>query len=129
MTRRAFGLSVVALLGIVLTAALTWSISRLAGQHIRVYSMHPGWADTPGVAASLPAFRKLTGPLLRTPEEAADTALWLAATQPPPRSGGFFHDRRPRPEHYLPLTRHGEAQRQRQRLWRYCAQAVGIDNA
>ena len=102
---------------------------RLAGQHIRVYSMHPGWADTPGVAASLPAFRKLTGPLLRTPEEAADTALWLAATQPPPRSGGFFHDRRPRPEHYLPLTRHGEAQRQRQRLWRYCAYAVGIDNA
>ncbi len=100
---------------------------RWAGEHIRVYSMHPGWADTPGVATSLPAFRNLTGPLLRTPEQAADTALWLAATQPAPPTGGFWHDRRPRPEHYLPFTRYGD--RERQRLWRYCAYAVGIDNA
>ncbi|HYB81969.1 MAG TPA: SDR family oxidoreductase, partial [Mycobacterium sp.] len=100
---------------------------RWAGQHIRVYSMHPGWADTPGVAAALPGFRMLTGPILRTPEEGADTAIWLAATQPAPPSGRFFHDRRPRPEHYLPLTRYGD--RDRQHLWRYCAYAVGIDNA
>jgi len=100
---------------------------RWAGEHIRVYSMHPGRADTPGVATSLPAFRNLTGPLLRTPEQAADTALWLAATQPAPPTGGFWHDRRPRPEHYLPFTRYSD--RERQRLWRYCAYAVGIDNA
>jgi len=100
---------------------------RWAGQHIRVYSMHPGWADTPGVAAALPGFRMLTGPILRTPEEGADTAIWLAATQPAPPTGRFFHDRRPRPEHYLPLTRYGD--RDRQHLWRYCAYAVGIDNA
>ena len=100
---------------------------RWAGQHIRVYSMHPGWADTPGVAAALPGFRMLTGPILRTPEEGADTAIWLAATQPAPPTGHFFHDRRPRPEHYLPLTRYGD--RDRQHLWRYCAYAVGIDNA
>jgi len=99
---------------------------RWAGQHIRVYSMHPGWADTPGVAAALPGFRMLTGPILRTPEEGADTAIWLAATQPAPPTGRFFHDRRPRPEHYLPLTRYGD--RDRQRLWRYCADAVGIEN-
>jgi len=99
---------------------------RWAGQHIRVYSMHPGWADTPGVAAALPGFRMLTGPILRTPEEGADTAIWLAATQPAPPTGRFFHDRRPRPEHYLPLTRYGD--RDRQRLWRYCAEAIGIEN-
>jgi dehydrogenase/reductase SDR family member 12 len=89
--------------------------------------MHPGWAETPGVAAALPGFRMLTGPILRVPEEAADTALWLAATQPAPPTGRFWHDRRPRPEHYLPLTRYGD--RDRQRLWRYCAHAVGIDDA
>jgi dehydrogenase/reductase SDR family member 12 len=100
---------------------------RWASQNIRVYSMHPGWADTPGVAASLPGFRMLTGPILRTPEQGADTAIWLAATQPAPPTGRFWHDRRPRPEHYLPLTRHGEGDRQR--LWRYCADAIGIDNA
>jgi dehydrogenase/reductase SDR family member 12 len=99
---------------------------RWAGQHIRVYSMHPGWADTPGVAAALPGFRMLTGPILRTPEEGADTAIWLAATQPAPPTGRFWHDRRTRPEHYLPLTRYGE--RDRQRMWRYCADAIGIEN-
>jgi dehydrogenase/reductase SDR family protein 12 len=99
---------------------------RWAVQNVRVYSMHPGWADTPGVATSLPGFRMLTGPLLRTPAEGADTAVWLAATRPAPPTGGFWHDRRPRPEHYLPLTRYGD--RDRQRVWQYCADAVGIEN-
>ena len=99
---------------------------RWANQHISVYSMHPGWADTPGVATSLPGFRVLTRPALRTPEEGADTALWLAATRPAPPSGGFWHDRRPRPEHYLPLTRYSD--RDRERVWRYCAGAIGIEN-
>jgi len=99
---------------------------RWAPQHVSVYCTHPGWADTPGVAASLPAFRALTGPILRTAEEGADTALWLAATKPAPPTGRFWHDRRPRPEHYLPLTRYGD--RDRQRVWRYCADAIGIGN-
>nr|BBX77995.1 hypothetical protein MFLOJ_17820 [Mycobacterium florentinum] len=98
-----------------------------ADDGVRVYSMHPGWSDTPGVAASLPAFRALTGPLSRTPEQGVDTAIWLAATDPAPPSGGFWHDWRPRPEHYLPWTRHGE--QEREHLWRYCAYSAGIDNA
>ena len=99
---------------------------RWAAQHISVYCMHPGWADTPGVAGALPVFRMLTGPLLRSPEEGADTAVWLAATTPAPPTGRFFHDRRPRPEHYLPFTR--ESDRDRQSLWRYCADAIGLEN-
>ncbi len=99
---------------------------RWASRHVRVYCTHPGWADTPGVASALPAFRALTGPILRTPEEGADTAIWLAATQPAPPTGGFWHDRRLRPEHYLPLTRSGD--RDRQRVWRYCADAIGLEN-
>ena len=31
------------------------------------HALHPGWADTPGVAESLPTFRKVVGPLLRSP--------------------------------------------------------------
>jgi NAD(P)-dependent dehydrogenase (short-subunit alcohol dehydrogenase family) len=92
---------------------------------IRVYSMHPGWADTPGVAASLPGFRRLTAPLLRTAEQGADTAIWLAATRPAPPTGRFWHDRRSRPQHYLLSTRrYGDDSRER--LWRYCAQAIGL---
>jgi NAD(P)-dependent dehydrogenase (short-subunit alcohol dehydrogenase family) len=99
---------------------------RWAGQHVSVYSMHPGWADTPGVATSLPGFRMLTRPLLRTSDQGADTALWLAATRPAPPSGGVGHDRRLPPEHDLPLTRYSD--RDRERVWRYCADAIGIEN-
>ncbi len=106
--------------------ALTPILARRWGPHIGVYCMHPGWADTPGVATSLPAFRMVTGPMLRTPEEGADTAIWLAATTPAPPSGRFWHDRRPRPEHYLPLTRYSDDDLDV--VWQYCADAIGIEN-
>ena len=86
--------------------------------------MHPGWADTPGVAQSLPGFRRVTRPILRTPEQAADTAVWLTATSPPPKSGQFWHDRRTRPTHYLPTTPYSDAELQT--VWQYCAAAVGL---
>lgn len=90
---------------------------------LMVAAMHPGWADTPGVAQSLPGFRRVTRPILRTPEQAADTAVWLTATEPAPVSGQFWHDRRIRPTHYLP-TRDDDA-RVRQ-VWQYCAAAIGL---
>lgn len=90
---------------------------------VSVHSTHPGWADTPGLAGSLPAFRRLVEPALRTPAQGADTAVWLAATRPGPPSGGFWHDRRERPRHLLPGTRPkpGEAER----LLRHCLAAIG----
>lgn len=89
-----------------------------------VAAMHPGWADTPGVAQSLPGFRRVTRPILRTPEQAADTAVWLTATDPPPESGRFWHDRRIRPTHYLPTAHDDDAQVRQ--VWQYCAAAVGL---
>jgi hypothetical protein len=60
-------------------------------------AMHPGWADTPGVTDSLPGFARLMGPLLRSADEGADTAVWLAAEpRAALRAGGFYLDRRPR---------------------------------
>lgn len=70
---------------------------RLAGTDIRVESMHPGWVQTPGVAESLPAFGRITGPLLRDASEGADTAVWLVATRPDSAPGHFWHDRAQRP--------------------------------
>ncbi|MFE2958276.1 SDR family NAD(P)-dependent oxidoreductase [Nocardia tengchongensis] len=103
--------------------ALTPILSdRYAAAGISVHSLHPGWVDTPGVATSLPTFRALTRPLLRTPAEGADTVIWLSVTDVP--SGRFWHDRRARPEHYRRRTRESDADRER--LWRYCAAAVGL---
>lgn len=72
---------------------------------ITVAAMHPGWADTPGVQESLPRFHRATRPLLRNDVQGADTSVWLAATQPPPATGLFWHDRVPRPTHLTPRTR------------------------
>jgi NAD(P)-dependent dehydrogenase (short-subunit alcohol dehydrogenase family) len=89
---------------------------RLRGTGITVHSMHPGWADTPGVQTSLPKFRKLTRPLLRNADQGADTIFWLAsAAEPAGSSGLFWHDREPRPLHRVPWTR--ETPADRERLW------------
>ncbi|WP_020500227.1 SDR family NAD(P)-dependent oxidoreductase [Sciscionella marina] len=86
----------------VLTAPLA---ERLSADRISVYCTHPGWADTPGVASSLPGFHRALRPLLRDPDQGADTAIWLAATDPAPESGRFWHDRARRPIDYRRGTR------------------------
>jgi dehydrogenase/reductase SDR family member 12 len=92
---------------------------RLRGSGVSVHSMHPGWADTPGVQTSLPRFRKLMRPLLRDADQAADTIFWLAsAAEPATCSGLFWHDREPRPLHRVPWTR--ETPADRERLWAEC---------
>ena len=95
--------------------------ARLAGTGIAFHAMHPGWVDTPGIAAALPGFRRLTRPILLTPEQGADTIVWLATT-PPERlgSGRFWHDRRPRPEYLLPWTREKDPAAAR-KLWDHLA--------
>lgn len=82
-----------------------WAI-RLAPKGVSVHAMHPGWAATPGVSDALPGFEKVVGPLLRSPEEGADTIVWLTSA-PAEEIGtdGFWLDRRRRPEAYLPNTR------------------------
>jgi len=87
--------------------------AELAG--IGVHCMHPGWASTPGVATSIPRFHKVTAAILRTPQQGADTIIWLAAAAAVRgRSGAFWFDRQPRRTHYTPLTR--ESGRERTRL-------------
>lgn len=87
------------------------------------HSVHPGWVDTPGVAGSMPRFRKVTAPLLRTVEQGADTIVWLAtADEAADSSGLFWHDRQPRPTHRIDSTaeRHGS----RDLLWSYLSRTV-----
>jgi dehydrogenase/reductase SDR family protein 12 len=98
---------------------------RFGGSGIAFQAMHPGWADTPGVVASLPRFYQLMKPILRSPEEGADTIVWLA-TAPAVElgTGKFWHDRRPRTEYLLPWTR--EAAGVGRQLWDWAAAQTGI---
>ena len=85
---------------------------RLADRGIIAHAMHPGWADTPGISASLPRFYRASRPLLRSPQQGADTIVWLgAADEAAASSGGFWHDRRRRPTSLLPWTRETAADR------------------
>jgi dehydrogenase/reductase SDR family protein 12 len=88
-----------------------------------VHAMHPGWADTPGLQASLPGFRRAMRPLLRDARAGADTVVWLgAAAEPLQSTGRLWLDRAPQPTHYVPWTREPAADRAR--LWDACARAT-----
>ena len=92
------------------------------------HAMHPGWADTPGVRESLPTFRKVVGPLLRTPAQGADTLVWLAADPgaPATTTGEFWLDRQPRNLHKLPTTRRTDTPERRAGLWAWVTQVAGL---
>jgi NAD(P)-dependent dehydrogenase (short-subunit alcohol dehydrogenase family) len=87
--------------------------SMWASRGVHAHAMHPGWVDTPGLAASLPGFHRALRPLLRTPEQGADTIVWLGSADVPP--GRLWHDRAERPRYRLPWTR--ETAADRDRLW------------
>jgi hypothetical protein len=98
---------------------------KLASSGITVNAMHPGWADTPGVRKSIPRFYRLAKRALRTPEQGADTIVWLAVAQSVAgTSGRFWLDRRERATHLLPGTQ--SSARDRQRLWDECVRLSGL---
>jgi NAD(P)-dependent dehydrogenase (short-subunit alcohol dehydrogenase family) len=90
----------------------------LAGTSVVVSAMHPGWADTPAVATSLPRFHRLTRRILRTPAEGADTVVWLAGSPKARETRRFWFDREARRTHLLPFTRNSE--KERRALWKLC---------
>ncbi len=107
------------------TALVRERARRFAGTGVSYAVMHPGWADTPGLADSLPSFYRLMRPLLRTPEEGADTIIWLATTpEPAATSGRLYLDRRPRPFDRVRSTRLSAADRSR--LWQSVTALAGL---
>lgn len=105
---------------------------RWKDQGVASYAVHPGWVNTPGLATGLPRFAKL-GPLLRSPEQGADTIAWLAADEPRRTDAsapldGLWHDRHRRGEYYVPTTRRTELERERDgtMLWEWCAERTRV---
>jgi NAD(P)-dependent dehydrogenase (short-subunit alcohol dehydrogenase family) len=98
---------------------------RLRDRGVVVHAMHPGWADTEGVRRSMPTFRTVTAPIIRTADEGADTIVWLGAAPEALRQTGlFWHDRRPRPTHYLAGPSRRPSECGRDELWAYCEAAL-----
>jgi NAD(P)-dependent dehydrogenase (short-subunit alcohol dehydrogenase family) len=101
-----------------------WS-RRVPAAEVTFNAMHPGWADTPGLSASLPGFARAMGPLLRRASDGADTAIWLAADAAAAREAGrLFLDRRARPFDRVPNTRLSGTDRRR--LWDLVVRLAGV---
>jgi len=98
--------------------------NQLKDSGVVVHAMHPGWADTPGVARSLPEFHTITRRVLRTAEQGADTITWLAAAPEAAKvSGAFWLDRMPHTTHVFPGT--DPSPQVRQQLWDALARLTG----
>ncbi len=98
--------------------------NRRTGGAPAVCSMHPGWAATGGVSDALPTFNRVMGPILRTAEAGADTAVWLSGASATEAPGGLFYmDRRPRPKYRVPGTR--ETATDRAGLFELCEEMTG----
>ena len=98
-------------------------LRRWGGDGVRVDATHPGWADTPGVQASLPTFRRITGPLLRDAEGGAETTVWLAGARPR-RDRRLWHDRRPRRRTCCRAPARGDSEREL--MWEWVVAQTGI---
>jgi NAD(P)-dependent dehydrogenase (short-subunit alcohol dehydrogenase family) len=71
---------------------------RLEGEGVVAHVMHPGYVESNFITYADPQaqahMRTLTG---QTPEEGADTLIWLATAEEPGRTtGGYFYKRAPR---------------------------------
>jgi dehydrogenase/reductase SDR family member 12 len=90
-------------------------------------AMHPGWADTPGLSASLPGFSGVMRPILRSPSEGIDSLVWLAAAPVDPAfDGALVHDRRARPLDRIPTTR--ASAEERRELWQRIVALARIED-
>lgn len=95
---------------------------------ISFHALHPGWVDTPGVDDALPGFGKIVGPILRTPDQGADTLVWLGSDPTVTQSNGkFWHDRRQRSIHKLSSTRKSDTPDRRAALWEWVRAAAHAD--
>lgn len=95
-----------------------------ADSGILVNAMHPGWADTPGVASSLPGFHQLTKLVLRDQQQGADTIVWLACKPHLETSGELFFDRKVRAQHRSEQTRNSLSEIEA--YWHYVGQVTQV---
>ncbi len=101
---------------------------RFGDRGVRAYAMHPGLVrtrigrDGDSRLATIAWFA--TSWRQRTPEEGADTAVWLATTDPAPEPhGGYFEDRAE-----ARSTRWARSDEQAARLWEVSEALIGPSN-
>lgn len=88
-------------------------------------SMHPGWVETRAVKEALPGFYQFTKNRLRSPNEGADTILWLLSQQST-SNGKFWFDREIAQQY--PFKKYRETQIERKKLLNFIDSFLGEFN-
>jgi len=98
---------------------------RVPRAQIRFFSMHPGWVATRSLREGMRSFYWLTRPALRSPDEGADSILWLATSSQALNApnGSFWFDRSVARKHMF--TRTQESQGDAAALLDLCASLSG----
>lgn len=100
---------------------------RLSPLGVHAYSMHPGLVKTSigsgGDSMAVAIAVQFAGRRMRSPEEGADTIVWLASepTSPEP-AGGYFEDRSE-----ARSTRHARDDAMAAQLWLTTAEILGVE--
>ena len=91
----------------------------LSGLGISVHAMHPGWVDTPAIRRAMPGFFRMTRPILRSPEQGADTIVWLSSSEDPDidQAWGFWFDRERAPVYLSKATEAAQPEEKTLRPW------------
>lgn len=110
-----------------------WAARCRGNVNVVFHSMHPGWADTPGVRTSLPSFHERMKDDLRDTAQGADTVLWLAMAPEggdPARSGLFWFDRAP-VRTTMPMSFTDSSESDRHQMWQHFERcyALSVDDA
>ncbi|KYQ91486.1 hypothetical protein DLAC_08454 [Tieghemostelium lacteum] len=84
------------------------------------FSMHPGWSSTPQLESAMPTFNWLTRNQQRTPEQGADTIVWLSIspTVESNHSSLFFQDRSP-VDKFIHNSNTECSKSDKDKLWKY----------
>ncbi|CAM9299765.1 unnamed protein product, partial [Ectocarpus fasciculatus] len=102
---------------------------RLESKNSAIYvtSMHPGWAATEGLQSAMKEFYESNLSTLRSPEEGADTIVFLAANangKVETNDASFWFDRKPA-RTTMPLSGTSCGEINRAELWNNAAKYVG----
>lgn len=94
-------------------------------ERVLFMACHPGWVETPLVRQAMPGFYARMREGLRTPEQGADTIVWLSCVDRGRlQSGGFYFDRAPAAKH-LPLSDTSYPPRNAEKLYQRIRQRIG----
>lgn len=89
-----------------------------ADTNVTFYTVHPGWARTPGTQSALPSwFDKLD---LRTPQQGADTIVWLAIAESVAKESGKLWFDREVAEIHMPVGNTQSTEKEIQDMHNYC---------